>query len=77
MRIAGMILAFFLVSGQFAAFGDEADQSAKEGFKQIHKGATGVAKGIHKKAKKGAKTIDKNAKKTIKKADKDIKKAVD
>ena len=71
-RIISMLVLIFLTLGQAAVFADEADRSAKEGFKEIDRGAKKVAKGVHKKAKKGAKTIHKHAKEIVKEADKDI-----
>ncbi|MBU1056390.1 MAG: hypothetical protein KKC46_21570 [Proteobacteria bacterium] len=49
-------------------------QTAKEGFKDIHRGLKKITNSVDKKATKGVKAIDKKAKTLWKKAAKDIKK---
>lgn len=58
-----------------AVYADGAEQSAKEGFREIHKGMKKVTKGVHKQAKKDTRKIDREAKKGWKQAGKDVKEA--
>lgn len=84
MKATALITLLLLLSPAVVLAEDE--QSAKEGFKQIHQGMKKVTKTVdknakkgfkkvHKEAKKDVKTVDREAKKGWKKADKDVKKA--
>lgn len=75
MRIFIILFASFFLLAAPAAFGDDAERTAKKGFKEIHKGMKHITKSIHKKARKGTRKIDKKAKKGWKKVGSDIKKA--
>ena len=52
----------------------EDEQSAKEGFKEIHHGMKKVTKTVDKNAKKGFKKVHKEAKKDVKTVDREAKK---
>ncbi len=74
MRSTAILLALFMLLSTAIVFAED-EQSAKEGFKEIHKGMKKLTHAVDKNAKKGARTIDKNAKKTWKKAGHDINRA--
>ena len=78
MRRVSLLLALFLLLSSAVVFADD-EKSAKEGFKEVHKGMKKVTRAVDKNAKKGvkktAKRIDRDAKRTWKKAGHDIHKA--
>jgi len=85
MRKVILLLALFMGLSSSGALAED-EQSAKEGFKEVHQGMKKVTKAVdknakkgvkavHNKAKKDAKAIDKAAKEGWKQAGHDIKKA--
>jgi hypothetical protein len=73
MRGTLALMTLFLLLGSAAVLaGDE--QSAKEGFRQVHQGMKKVTKTVDKNAKKGFKKVHKEAKKDVKTVDRQAKK---
>lgn len=73
MRFFLLFLTIFMLLSTAVVFADD-EQSAKEGFKEIHHGMKKVTKAVDKNAKKGFKKVHKQAKKDVKTVNKGAKK---
>jgi hypothetical protein len=73
VRAAPIYIGLLLLLWSYAALAAD-EQSAKDGFKQIHQGMKKVTRTVDKNAKKGFKTVHKRAKKDVKTIDKSAKK---
>ena len=73
MRGTLVLTILFLLLSSAAVFAED-EQSAKEGFRQVHQGMKKVTKAVDKNAKKGFKKVHKEAKKDVKTVDREAKK---
>ncbi len=73
MRRICFVLSIAMLLASAPVFAED-EQTAKEGFKEVHEGMKKVTKTVDKNAKKGFKKVDKKVKKDLKTIDREAKK---
>ncbi len=72
MRRISIVITLAMLLASAPVFAED-EQTAKEGFKEVHEGMKKVTKTVDKNAKKGFKKVHKQAKKDVKTIDRDAK----